>query len=103
MINLASVTLAGWGLQYVPETRNYIPTKNLVLNTLQVNPKELCESIFSLQSMKDIGVRLPQVKLAQLAFGFQSDITCVGNTWNIGVSTVLPRLERPPRLVGPTD
>lgn len=74
------VTLAGWGLQVTP--RGLVPTTKLKLINLQVNSKDLCEQIFSRESLQSVNV--PAFKLAQLKYGFQKEITCVGNEWHVG-------------------
>ena len=76
------VTLAGWGQQYNPNTDTYEQADKLKLHTLQVNPKEICEDIFSLQSLRDLNI--PAFRLGQLPYGFQKDISCVGNDFEIG-------------------
>ena len=77
------VTLAGWGLQYSPETGNYKTTSQLKLHTLQVYTKDDCDDIFSPDSLSALNI--PVHTLRQIRNGFQKDISCVGNEWQIGV------------------
>ena len=76
------VNLAGWGLKYDPKTNQYAVESTLKLANLEVNSREVCEEIFGRENLEDndINVRLLQ---RQIPRGFTSDITCVGNDFDV--------------------
>ena len=76
------VNLAGWGLKYDPKTNQYAVESTLKLANLEVNSREVCEEIFGKDNLRDndINVRLLQ---RQIPRGFTSDITCVGNDFDV--------------------
>ena len=76
------VNLAGWGLKYDPKTKQYAVESTLKLANLEVNSREVCEEIFGRENLEDndINVRLLQ---RQIPRGFTSDITCVGNDFDV--------------------
>lgn len=76
------VTLAGWGLQFNNQGQ-FVPTNRLKLNNLQVNPREVCEGIFSPENLKKQNVPLRYLQL-QLPYGFENEISCVGNEFQQG-------------------
>ena len=75
--------LAGWGL--IKKANGWEKAKTLKLHNLQVNPKEICEEIFSPENLKDNNIPILQMR-RRLRKGFTNDITCVGNDWIQGVS-----------------
>ena len=74
--------MAGWGLKYDPKTKEYAVESTLKLANLEVNSREVCEEIFGRENLEDndINVRLLQ---RQIPRGFTSDITCVGNDFDV--------------------
>ena len=76
------VNLAGWGLKYDPRTQQYAVESTLKLANLEVNSRDVCEEIFGRENLRDndINVRLLQ---RQIPRGFTSDITCVGNDFDV--------------------
>ena len=74
--------MAGWGLKYNPRTKQYAVESTLKLANLEVNSREVCEEIFGKDNLRDndINVRLLQ---RQIPRGFTSDITCVGNDFDV--------------------
>ena len=74
--------MAGWGLKYDPRTQQYAVESTLKLANLEVNSREVCEEIFGKDNLrdKDINVRLLQ---RQIPRGFTSDISCVGNDFDV--------------------
>lgn len=75
------VNLAGWGLQYDPSTKLYEITSKMKLASLQVNSRDVCEKIFSEDSIKAAGLPLIQLR-KQIPAGFTNDISCVGNDFS---------------------
>ena len=76
------VTLAGWGQKLDETTNPYKLADKLKLHTLHVNPKEICEDIFSRSNLEE--KRIPKFKRNRIRDGFQPDISCVGNDFVVG-------------------
>ena len=75
------VNLAGWGLKYDRVSKQYKAKSGLKLVNLQVNPKDICEDIYSPENLKNLNI--PEFRLRQqLPNGFTRTVTCVGNDFD---------------------
>lgn len=70
------VNLAGWGLSINSQGKYELDAKMKLAN-LQVNSKELCGGIFNNKSLDARSLQ------RQIPNGFTSDITCVGNSFDV--------------------
>ena len=80
--------MAGWGLKRDEVDKVYKPTTNLKIMSLQVNPKSLCDYIFTKEQLEANRekklTKLDEKKLAaRFKYGFSSGINCVGNDFVI--------------------
>ena len=66
------VTLSGWGIKYDPTHRKYDPTKALKLNTLKVNPRSVCDELFSEKKLRELNIPVFRLK-QQLPYGINRD------------------------------
>ena len=73
------VNLAGWGLDFNPETKNYEQTDVLKIMSLSVNAKEDCENIFTEENLKRQGIGAVERNLLRDKFkkGLTNEIACV--------------------------
>ena len=85
--------MAGWGLKRDTDGE-YKPTQNLKIMSLQVNPKNLCEYIFSPEQLainqgKEKLNIFDKKRLTQkFKYGFSSGINCVGNDFVISQGNI---------------
>ena len=81
------VNLAGWGLDFNPETKKYELTDILKVMSLSVNAKDYCENIFTEESLKRQGIEIGAVERGVLENkfkkGFSNEIACVGHPFEI--------------------
>lgn len=69
--------MSGWGVERL-DNGEYDLTGHLDLENIRVNPHQLCQRIFSRESLSKVGV--PSVLLRQqMPKGFHSDIACAGS------------------------
>ena len=87
------VNLAGWGLKRDTDGE-YKPTQNLKIMSLQVNPKNLCEYIFSPEQLainqgkEKLDILSKQRLTQKFKYGFSSGINCVGNDFVISQGNI---------------
>ena len=81
------VTLAGWGLKFNPEKKEYELTDVLKVMSLSVNAKDDCEKSFTPEALEDLGIKIGLVERGLLEdkfkHGFTSEIACVGHPFDI--------------------
>ena len=81
------VNLAGWGQKLDEETNEYRTTSYLKVISLVVNARETCEEIFSVEDLRNNGIDLTTDDITKLErklkHGFTSEVTCVGNDFEI--------------------
>ena len=81
------VNLAGWGQKLDQETKQFKPTSYMKVISLVVNARETCEEIFSPEDLRDNGIDLSSYELQELErklkHGFTSEVTCMGNDFDI--------------------
>ena len=76
------VNLAGWGLKYEPKTKQCAVESTLKLANLEVKSRDVCEEIFGRENLRDNDINV-EILQRQIPRGFTSDITCVGNDFDV--------------------
>ena len=79
--------MAGWGLKLDQETKKLKPTSYMKVISLVVNSRDTCEEIFSPEDLKSNGIDLSSSDIKdlerKLKHGFTSEVTCMGNDFDI--------------------
>ncbi len=84
------VNLAGWGRAYNVTIGDFTLDSTLKLLNLQVNPTSVCNDIFDAEKITEQGIDtltsegvVGRKLRQQIPQGFKSDISCVGNDFDI--------------------